>query len=254
MQTIVLVTGGFDPIHSGHLEYFKEARALGDRLIVGINSDAWLTRKKGRPFMNYEERFLITANLKMVDEVIAFEDNDNSSCNAIERALEKYPDATIIFANGGDRTVTNIPEMRVKSDRVIFKFGVGGTKKANSSSWILEDWKSPRTDRKWGYYRILHEPNKQVKVKELTVMPGQRLSMQRHQDRSEHWFVAEGTATVYSLNRGTDQELLGEFHEHQALHISKTQWHQLCNEGEVPLKVVEIQYGDRCEEEDIERK
>ena len=88
METIVLVTGGFDPIHSGHLEYFKAARALGDRLVVGLNSDTWLTRKKGRPFMNYEERFLITANLKMVDKVIAFDDADNSSCHAIERVLE----------------------------------------------------------------------------------------------------------------------------------------------------------------------
>ena len=254
METIVLVTGGFDPIHSGHLDYFRAARELGDRLVVGLNSDAWLSRKKGKPFMHYEERFLITANLKMVDEVIAFDDTDNSSCAAIQRVLDENPDATIIFANGGDRTRNNIPEMRIKSDRVAFKFGVGGSNKANSSSWILEDWKNQKVDRDWGYYKIIHEHDNRVKVKELTVMPGQRLSMQRHQDRAEHWFVVEGTATIYTVNRSSDYELLGEFHEHQALHVNQTQWHQLANEGEIPLKVVEIQYGARCEEEDIERK
>ena len=251
---IVLVTGGFDPLHSGHIEYFKAARALGSRLVVGVNSDQWLVRKKGQPFMRQEERILIIDALECVDEVLVYDDDDDSSIDAIRKTLKRYPSQDIVFANGGDRTKNNIPEMAVVDPRVIFEFGVGGTEKMNSSSWILMDWKMPKVERDWGYYRTIHEPNRQVKVKELTVMPGQRLSMQRHQDRAEHWFVAEGTATVYSLNRSTDQELLGEFHEHQALHISRTQWHQLCNEGEVPLRVVEIQYGERCEEEDIERK
>jgi mannose-1-phosphate guanylyltransferase/mannose-6-phosphate isomerase len=129
---------------------------------------------------------------------------------------------------------------------------VGGFNKANSSSWILEEWKAPKTPRAWGYYRVLHEvPG--TKVKELTVMPGQRLSMQRHHDRAEHWHVAEGTATVYTINRKSDQELLGEFTQFQHIHIDREQWHQLCNETDQPLRVVEIQYGVNCVEEDIER-
>jgi len=95
---IVIVTGGFDPVHSGHIECFKAARSLGDKLIVGINSDNWLTRKKGL-----------------------------------------YPSDDIIFANGGDRTANNIPEMVF--DDVEFVFGVGGDDKKNSSSWILKNWK-----------------------------------------------------------------------------------------------------------------
>jgi mannose-6-phosphate isomerase-like protein (cupin superfamily) len=86
------------------------------------------------------------------------------------------------------------------------------------------------------------------------VAPGQRLSMQRHQDRAEHWFVAEGTATVYTINRKSDEELLGEFTRHQHIHIKQHEWHQLCNLTNKPLRVVEIQYGDRCEEQDIERR
>ena len=111
-----------------------------------------------------------------------------------------------------------------------------------------------KTQRQWGYYQVLYENGAQVKVKELTVYPGKQLSMQRHADRAEHWFVAEGTATVYTVNRSSDADLLGEFTQHQHIHINREEWHQLCNETDQPLKVVEIQYGKNCVEEDIERK
>ena len=71
---VVLVTGGFDPLHSGHIEYFRAAKKLGDVLVVGINSDEWLTRKKGRPFMPFKERLAIIESLEMVDDVMSFED------------------------------------------------------------------------------------------------------------------------------------------------------------------------------------
>lgn len=254
MKTIVLITGGFDPLHSGHISYLKEAKKLGDILVVGVNSDAWLTRKKGSPFMPYHERASIVRNIVGVDFVIDFNDDDGSARHAVRMVRQSYPQDKIIFANGGDRTSTNIPEMDVDDDNIEFVFGVGGEDKKNSSSWILQEWKAPKTERQWGYYRVLHENGSEVKVKELTVNPGQSLSMQRHQKRSEHWFVAEGTATVYTLNRSTDQELLGVFSKHQSLHIDRTQWHMLCNEDIEPLKVVEIQYGEDCVEEDIERK
>ena len=254
MRTIVLVTGGFDPIHSGHIEYFKAAKKLGDLLVVGVNSDAWLTRKKGSPFMPWEERATIVASLYDVDRVINFDDNDNSAKDAIRKAREIFPNDKIIFANGGDRTKENIPEMDIVDSNLEFLFGVGGENKMNSSSWILQEWKAPKTDRVWGYYRVLHEQGQEVKLKELTVDPGKCLSMQRHKDRGEHWFVAEGTASVYSLNRSTDVELKGTYEKFESLHISKTEWHQLCNEADVPLKIIEIQYGDNCIEDDIERK
>ena len=256
MKKIVLITGGFDPLHSGHIAYINAARELGDSLIIGLNSDEWLRRKKGQEFMPWEERATIIAELQNVVRVINFDDSDNSAKDAIRKVRALNPQAQIIFANGGDRTKENIPEMDLLEEmlHLDFVFGVGGEDKKNSSSWILQEWKAPKTERAWGYYRVLHSVDKHTKVKELTVEPGQKLSMQRHQDRSEHWFVAEGTATVYSINRSTDVELLGVYNKHQHLHVDKTQWHQLCNETDQPLKVVEIQYGDRCEEEDIERK
>ncbi len=253
---VVLVTGGFDPLHSGHIEYFKEAKKLGDKLIVGVNSDAWLTRKKGRPFMPFEERIALIQEMEIVDKVIGFDDEDNSACQAIFHTLSTHGEIKLIFANGGDRTNTTTPEYKTYGDMpyVEFVFGVGGEDKKNSSSWILEEWKAPKTERTWGYYRVIHEYNNHTKVKELAVPPGGKLSMQRHQERSEHWFVAEGTATVYTLDSSSDVDLHGVFKQHQSLHIPVGQWHQLANEHDVDLKLVEIQYGTNCVEEDIERK
>jgi cytidyltransferase-like protein len=258
-KRVVLVTGGFDPLHSGHLAYFKAAKSLGDTLVVGINSDSWLKRKKGRSFYTWDERFQLIKNLEMVDYVIEFNDDENNSINAIKQATQTFPSAKIIFANGGDRTAENIPEMGLLDDirykdNLEFVFSVGGDNKMNSSSWILEEWKAPKTTRAWGYYRVLHEQGKEIKVKELTVGAKTCLSMQKHKDRAEHWFVAEGTATVYTLNAGTDMDLVGTYNKFESLHINKEQWHKLCNETDQPLRVIEIQYGENCIEEDIERK
>ena len=136
-----------------------------------------------------------------------------------------------------------------------FEFGVGGEEKKNSSSWILQEWKAPKTGRAWGYYRVLHEVGTNTKLKELTVMPKACLSMQRHDQRAEFWFVAEGTATVYTLNQAsTDQEVKCQLTMHEHTFIKVNEWHQLCNETDQPLKLIEIQYGEHCIEEDIERK
>ncbi len=240
-------------MHSGHIAYFKAARTLGDRLVVGLNSDEWLTRKKGRPFMPLQERMAIVGNLAVVDEVVVYNDDDGSSIDAIKLVKTRYPDAEIVFANGGDRTKENIPEMVF--DDVEFAFGVGGEDKKNSSSWILEDWKKPKTERAWGYYRVLHEVGSHVKLKELTVNPKTCLSMQRHEKRAEFWFVAEGEATVYTVDpHSTDHDLMASPARHQHTWIRLGEWHQLCNETDQPLRLIEIQYGENCVEEDIERR
>ena len=253
MKTIVLVTGGFDPLHSGHIAYFRAAKQLGDTMVVGVNSDAWLVRKKGRAFMPWLERMNIVKNIKGVDFVLEFNDDDGSAKSAIKLARQTWPDHKIVFANGGDRTDANIPEMEFEDSNLEFAFGVGGFDKANSSSWILEEWKAPKTERQWGYYRVLHEvPG--MKVKELTVNPGKSLSMQRHKSRSEFWIVSEGQAMV---NRSTPLNFdlpPAELNKHDQLHIVQQEWHQLTNPYSHPLKIVEIQYGDQCIEEDIERR
>jgi cytidyltransferase-like protein len=250
-MSIVLVTGGFDPIHSGHIEYIRKARELG-RVIVGVNSDEWLTRKKGQPFMSIDERLSIMGNLKDVLCAIRFDDADGSAKDAISKVREMFPKETIIFANGGDRTVENIPEMDTDVDNVQFIFGVGGENKMNSSSWILQEWKSPKTERPWGYYRVLHEVEG-MKVKELTVMPGQSLSMQKHQSRNEYWIVSEGQCIVNSrLNNGYALPAK-TLNVHDEFKVNKNEWHQLTKPFATPCRIVEIQYGEKCIEEDIER-
>jgi cytidyltransferase-like protein len=152
MENVVLITGGFDPIHSGHIAYIKEAKKLGGLLIVGVNSDDWLIRKKGTPFMPLIERQTILASIKEVDEVIVFNDTDGSAKDAILQVRKRYPNTKIVFGNGGDRTKTNIPEMDLPEEHlpfVKFVFGVGGEDKRNSSSWILEKWKVPKTKKFW---------------------------------------------------------------------------------------------------------
>lgn len=253
MKTLVLITGGFDPLHSGHIAYIQAAKQLGDILVVGVNSDTWLTRKKGAPFMPFSERLNIVNHIKGVDFVLEFNDDDGSANSAIKLARQTWPNHKIIFANGGDRTDSNIPEMNCDVDNIEFVFGVGGANKMNSSSWILQEWKAPKTERQWGYYRVLHDvPG--MKVKELTVEPGKSLSMQRHKLRSEYWIVSEGQAVV---NRATplDFELSPAIlAKHDQLHVTKQEWHQLTNPHDYPLKIVEIQYGEQCIEEDIERR
>ena len=249
---IVIVTGGFDPIHSGHIALLKEAKNLGHALAVGLNSDEWLRRKKGHEFMPWSERSAIIENLKMVDIVFSFDDSDGSAIDAIKRVKEVYPDDELIFANGGDRTKDNIPEMIF--DDVEFVFGVGGEDKKNSSSWILDEWKSPKTARPWGYYRVLHDDGPCVKVKELTVDPGKSLSMQRHKHRFEHWFVTEGTATINTLDEDENVVMKKFVMKNMQTYIDKEEWHQLVNKSNTPLKVIEIQFGENCVEEDIERK
>jgi len=251
MTTIVVVSGGFDPIHSGHIRLIKEARLLGDQLIVGINSDEWLVRKKGRAFMPWNERLCVLNNLRQVDEVYTFDDEDGTARHLLQQVRAHYPDSRIIFANGGDRTLDNIPEMTIPG--VEFMFGVGGTDKANSSSWILEEWKAPKTNRTWGYYRVLHEvPG--IKVKELTINPGHSISMQYHNHRSEFWMVSEGRASVYTLKLSSEPVFVDELSLHEHFWVDQGVWHQLRNNTDGPLKIVEIQYGKSCDEQDIERQ
>lgn len=245
INRVILVTGGFDPLHSGHIAYFNEAKRLGDMLVVGVNSDAWLERKKGRAFMPGHERINIIQNLKMVDHCILFNDDDNSAREAIRNVKRMYPNSQLVFANGGDRTKENIPEM-TEAD-VEFVFGIGGEDKKNSSSWILEEWKAPKTERLWGYYRVLHDVSG-TKVKELTVLPGQSLSMQRHKHRSEYWLVTEGRCQVANFKHTS------HLSRHEYFYIHSNEWHQLSNPYTEPCRIVEIQYGARCSEDDIERK
>ena len=244
----VLVTGGFDPIHKGHIALFKHARAYGTHLVVGLNSDEWLIRKKGRYFMDYDERKEILLSLSCVDEVLSFNDDDDSSNDAIEQLIQSSP---IIFCNGGDRGKDNVPEHdKYWCDaRVVFKWGIGGNDKKNSSSTLLNDYNNPQTDRPWGYYKVLYE-GEGYKVKELVINPHSSLSMQRHEHRSESWNLVSGSACVILNGEKVQLE------KDKDIFIPKNTWHKGINESDNPAHIIEIWRGESSllNENDIERR
>ena len=250
-MNIVVVSGGFDPIHSGHISYMKSAKDIGDHLIVALNSDEWLIQKKKKVFMNIEERKNILLNIECVDEVITFNDDDTGTCiDALEKIKNKYPNDKIIFCNGGDRNQKNIPEMIV--DGIEFRFGVGGDNKKNSSSSLLKNWKYDSEERIWGSFYNLYD-SKEVKVKELIVSPKKGMSFQKHKHRNEIWLVTEGSCEViYSIKDPNQKEkiILKKFDK---FIVNEGQWHQIANPFEEECHIIEIQYGDSVVEDDIER-
>ncbi len=248
---IVIVSGGFDPIHSGHIAYFEAAKDLGDILVVALNSDRWLVEKKGKFFMPFEERKAIIEGLSSVDTVIDFKDDEiGSATNALIKVKEIYPNDDILFANGGDRNKENIPEMSVEG--IEFLFSVGGDDKKNSSSWILKKWQYYFEERIWGSFYNLFEDN-QVKVKELIVSPGKGMSFQKHFKRSEIWMVSKGSCIVNYSEDDPDNKKNIQLNMFDHYLVPVGNWHQITNPFDEACHLIEIQYGEACVEDDIER-
>lgn len=248
---IIVVSGGFDPIHSGHISYFNSAKEEGDYLIVALNSDEWLINKKGKFFMPFNERKAIIENLSCVDLVIDFNDDHiGSAKNALVKVKEMHPNDEICFANGGDRNKDNIPEMAV--DGVKFLFSVGGDNKKNSSSWILKKWQYYHEERLWGsFYNLFEE--EQVKVKELIVHAGKGMSFQKHFKRHEIWMVSKGSCIVnYSENDPNNKKSI-QLNKFDHYLVPLGEWHQITNPFKEACHLIEIQYGEECVEDDIER-
>ena len=145
MSNIVLVSGGFDPIHSGHIYLIENAAKYGD-VVVLLNSDKWLRMKKGREFLPFSEGKIIMNSLKNVINVIDFNDNNKTVIDGIKKAMDAYPGSKFFFANGGDRDNKNTPETDFcNANNIKTLWGIGGKNKSNSSSWILKNWNENKT-------------------------------------------------------------------------------------------------------------
>ena len=143
MNDIILISGGFDPVHSGHIFLIQEASKYGD-VVVLLNSDKWLRLKKGKEFLPYKEREIIMGSFKKVIDVISFDDTDTTCIDGIRKAISKYPNHNIKFANGGDRNNKTTPSPETlfcEKNGVETLWKIGGENKKNSSSWILKRWK-----------------------------------------------------------------------------------------------------------------
>ena len=141
-KNIIILSGGFDPVHVGHLRMFREASNLGAIVIVGLNSDEWLTRKKGKPFMEWDERAEILQSFKFINQVLPMNDIGNTASDIIVKVCQLYnnEDFNIYFANGGDRKKGNVPELETcKNLNVVMLWGIGGGK-IQSSSDLTANW------------------------------------------------------------------------------------------------------------------
>lgn len=242
MKTVA-VSGGFDPLHIGHLRMFEAARALGDRLVVILNNDNWLRSKKGFVFMPQSERLELIDKYPFVDDVILTEHEENDEDRSVCKILEELkPD---IFANGGDRFNHNIPEYKLCEELGIeMVFGIGGGK-VQSSGWLTDAVRRSgiMTERPWGRMTLYaHGPNYWIKT--LTLKAGARTSLQKHEHRGELWMCIEGD--VFTIIGSTRKEMA----PFAATRFSAGTTHRL---GSIHGgTIIEIGYG-RCDEADIVR-
>ncbi|MDR3570890.1 MAG: adenylyltransferase/cytidyltransferase family protein [Candidatus Pacebacteria bacterium] len=190
----VAVSGGFDPLHIGHVRMLQEARKLGDKLVVILNNDHWLRSKKGFVFMPQKERAEIIRAFPYVDKVVLTDHKKNDPDRSVCRALTKLKPQ--VFANGGDRFAKNIPEAILCKQlgiKTLFNVGAGG--KVQSSSWMIRDASKNfmRSVRPWGEF-YGWDDGKSWKLKTIHIKAGKRLSLQYHNHRSELWTLVEGDA------------------------------------------------------------
>jgi cytidyltransferase-like protein len=254
LDPIIIVSGGFDPVHKGHMALFNAAAKHG-KVHVLLNSDDWLIRKKGTPFLSFQNRKEILKNIATIHRVYSVDDHDETVCNGLLQLKEEYPNTKMFFANGGDRKIGSIPEMWICEDLEInLLWNVGGGK-IDSSSKLLEKYvdniyiNTQIEHRNWGHYKIIGSGEGWL-TKILTIEPGKNISLQKHTHRSEEWLVLEGYgefATTYKSKQKVYPGL--------KINIPEFTWHWVKNTEEAaPLQILETWFGGILEESDIERK
>lgn len=245
----VAVSGGFDPIHIGHVRMLREAKKLGDKLVVIVNNDNWLQSKKGYVFMDQRERVELIKSFPCVDKVVLTKHAKNDTDRSVCRELEQLKPA--VFANGGDRrNVSDIPEARTCKEigaKMVFNVGSGG--KVQSSSWMVRDAARnfARSVRPWGEF-YNWDKGRTWNLKTIYVGKGKRLSLQYHHKREEWWLLLEGDATAIIEDGGVQQSIPLE--KGKVLRVGKGQVHRLTSKkGGI---IVEVAYGT-FDENDIVR-
>ena len=138
MTKIVITSGYFNPLHIGHINLIREAKKLGDVLVVIVNNDEQVKIKGSVPFMPEQERIEIVKALRYADGVVLSVDKDGTVSESLKVVAKKYPDAELFFAKGGDKNSENIPEKKICEElKIKIINGVGGDK-IQSSSWLLK--------------------------------------------------------------------------------------------------------------------
>ena len=275
LDPIVIVSGGFDPVHEGHMALFNAAAEHG-KVHVLLNSDDWLARKKGSSLLSFQTREEILNNITSIHRVHAVDDRDETVCNGLLKLRGEYSNTKMFFANGGDRKVNNIPEQWFCEDLEInLLWNIGGDK-IESSSKLLNQYvdnmqilSEPENaivsknlnHRKWGHYEIIDSGEGWL-TKILTVHAGKSISLQKHTYRSEEWLVLEGYG-YFASSEPIDKSHTSYFKHMTAtriypgfkISIPSFTWHWVKNsEEKISLKILETWFGGTLEESDIERK
>ncbi|MDC0443022.1 cupin domain-containing protein [Gammaproteobacteria bacterium] len=259
-ENFVAVSGGFDPLHSGHISLFKDASKYG-KVIAIINNDNFLLRKKKYIFMPIAERLNVVSSNKYIEDTFVSIDQDDTVSSSIQHLIDsgfniKY------FANGGDReTRFDIPESDVcTKNNIELIFGVGGGK-TQSSSELTQNLFSLMSSEKliskhiktkqiiqkpWGSYQTLYEEDKFL-LKKLIINPGEEISNQFHNYRHEHWVLVSGNIEVIL----EDQKTKMSFNDY--IYIPRGSKHQIINPFNEPSEIIEIQSGEILSEDDIVR-
>jgi len=244
----VAVSGGFDPLHVGHIRLFKEARKLGDKLVVILNNDNWLRTKKGFVFMPQKERMELLRSFPFVDSVVLTKHTRDDPDRSVARALRQVRPA--VFANGGDRGKGNTPEaVLCKRLGIKLAFNVGRGGKVQSSSWMIEAARKPasRSVRPWGEY-YGWDSGRGWNLKTIYIKPKSRLSLQYHHHREEWWLLVSGDAQAV-MQKGKKAPAI-ELKKGEVFRVGKRQIHRLTSrKGGI---VVEVAYG-KFDEDDIVR-
>ena len=241
----IVVSGGFDPVHIGHLRLFVQAKKIGDHLTVILNSDDFLLEKKGFLFMPFEERKEILLGFSAVDTVFKSIDEDNTVVKSKEKLAQE--NSIDVFANGGDRkNIEDIPEYEIcRNHDIEMIFDIGGDK-IQSSSNLVYPFLNYKEERPWGKFENLTE-DENFLVKKLTVKPNQKLSLQYHNKRSEYWVIVEGKGLITLDDKETICEPGSSFF------IDKKKKHRIENLGSKDLIIIEVQMGTKLSEGDIVR-
>ena len=254
-EEYVIVSGGFDPIHSGHLTMLKQAHNLGKVLVI-LNSNQFLLNKKGYFFMDILERKKIIESIKYVDNVILSSDQDNTVSKSIENIIKLGKYNIKYFLNGGDRKdFKDIPEYEICiKNNIELKFDEGGIKENSSSDLVnniintvkQENFPNSLVSKPWGYYKIFYV-NSNACLKKLVINPGEEISYQFHKKRDEHWVLMDGSINV-EIDGVKSDVSAGEY-----IFIKSEVKHSIVNDSSSHAVLAEIQYGELIDESDIVR-